>query len=233
MRSQRVAAAARGHELLAGGPARPTSDMSRSAESAGTTPTALVFFALSSRFSQLGLSVKDMFNFCMAPASASDLRLSAALLQFATKYRWGVGAVEMPLRCRRPCHPTHNPLTHPLTHPPSAPARPLPPNCRSKGLPVTLDIAVPDRVPANTEELRHMEAAHQVAMLWLWLSYRFDAEAFPLRAKVGAGGAGRTAGCWKAWWGWEPEAAARPGHRQHESVPVRAAPTAPAHQQLM
>lgn len=36
---------------------------------------------------QLGLSVKDMFSFCMAPASASDLRLAAALLHFATKYR--------------------------------------------------------------------------------------------------------------------------------------------------
>ena len=38
---------------------------------------------------QLNLSVKDMFSFCMAPASASDLRLAAALLQFATKFRWG------------------------------------------------------------------------------------------------------------------------------------------------
>ena len=37
--------------------------------------------------SQLPLSVKDMFNFCMAPANATDLRLGAALLQFATKYR--------------------------------------------------------------------------------------------------------------------------------------------------
>ena len=33
--------------------------------------------------------MKDMFNFCMAPANATDLRLGAALLQFATKYRWG------------------------------------------------------------------------------------------------------------------------------------------------
>lgn len=36
---------------------------------------------------QLGLSIKDMFSFCMAPASASDLRIGAALLNFATKYR--------------------------------------------------------------------------------------------------------------------------------------------------
>ena len=36
----------------------------------------------------LPLSIKDMFSFCMAPASASDPRLAAALLQFATKYRW-------------------------------------------------------------------------------------------------------------------------------------------------
>lgn len=45
---------------------------------------------------QLGLSVKDMFNFCMAPASAADLRLSAALLQFATKYRCGALRVQAP-----------------------------------------------------------------------------------------------------------------------------------------
>ncbi|KAI7846490.1 hypothetical protein COHA_000025 [Chlorella ohadii] len=98
--------------------------------------------AVAAMLGELGLSVKDMFNFCMAPASASDLRLSAALLQFATKY--------------------------------------------SKGQPVTLDISVPDRVPASTEELRHMEAAHQVVMLWLWLSYRFDAEVFPQRDKIQA-----------------------------------------------
>jgi hypothetical protein len=49
---------------------------------------------------------------------------------------------------------------------------------------VTLDISVPNRVPSSTDELRHMEAAHQVSMLWLWLSYRFDAEAFPNRDKV-------------------------------------------------
>lgn len=38
-------------------------------------------------------------------------------------------------------------------------------DCCSKGQPVTLDIAVPTRVPASTEELRHMEAAHQVGGL--------------------------------------------------------------------
>ena len=47
-------------------------------------------------FFQLGLSVKDMFNFCMSPASAADLRLSAALLQFATKYRCGALCVRAP-----------------------------------------------------------------------------------------------------------------------------------------
>lgn len=41
---------------------------------------------------QLPLSVKDMFTFCMAPASATDLRLGAALLHFATKYRRGAAA---------------------------------------------------------------------------------------------------------------------------------------------
>ncbi|KAL4457773.1 hypothetical protein ABPG75_012638 [Micractinium tetrahymenae] len=91
---------------------------------------------------KLPLSVKDMFTFCMAPASATDLRLGAALLHFATKY--------------------------------------------SKGLPVPLDMSVPDRVPCSTDELRHMESAHQVVMLWLWLSYRFDPDIFPDREKVQA-----------------------------------------------
>lgn len=32
----------------------------------------------------------------------------------------------------------------------------------ASGLPVTLDINVPNVVPATAEELRHMEATHQV-----------------------------------------------------------------------
>ncbi len=59
-----------------------------------------------------------MYNFCMAPASATDLRLGAALLHFAGKY--------------------------------------------ARGAPVELAIDVPRRVPANVDELRHMELAHQV-----------------------------------------------------------------------
>lgn len=43
------------------------------------------------------------------------------------------------------------------------PRRLLCPPC-SKGQPVTLGISVPNRVPASTEELRHMEAAHQVGL---------------------------------------------------------------------
>ncbi|PSC71656.1 ATP-dependent RNA helicase mitochondrial [Micractinium conductrix] len=89
---------------------------------------------------KLELSIRDMFSFCMAPASATDPKLGAALLHFATKY--------------------------------------------SKGLPVTFEMAVPNRVPRNTDELRQLESAHQVAMLWLWLSYRFDEEAFPGREQV-------------------------------------------------
>lgn len=88
------------------------------------------------------LGLKDMYSFCTAPASATDPRLGAALLQFAARY--------------------------------------------SRGMPVTLGVAVPRRLPANVEELKHLEAAHQVVMLWLWLSYRFDEEAFPERPKVEA-----------------------------------------------
>jgi hypothetical protein len=119
------------------------------------------------------------------------------------------------------------------------------PSC-SKGLPVTLELAVPTKVPSSTDELRHMEAAHQVGasvwlacraatvasghrvtqvahrcevaasglpdslhactcplptcvqvvMLWLWLSYRFDPEAFPMQDKVG--GSERLG----SWWRW-------------------------------
>eukprot|EP00887_Chlorella_sp_A99_P002877 scaffold6.g2877.t1 len=101
------------------------------------------------------LGLKDMYSFCTAPASATDPRLGAALLQFAARY--------------------------------------------SRGMPVTLGVAVPRRLPANVEELKHLEAAHQVdggipsidweavwnvVMLWLWLSYRFDEEAFPERPKA-------------------------------------------------
>lgn len=149
---------------------------------------------------QLGLSVKDMFNFCMAPASASDLRLSAALLQFATKFRWvwvcglgwggeggggraggraHTGPGQMPAQ-PQPLSPcvyerssyaarglsvtAHITLGLALDYPP-APCVVVVFVC-SKGLPVTLDITVPSRVPASAEELRHMEAAHQVSLLW-------------------------------------------------------------------
>ena len=78
---------------------------------------------------------------------------------------------------------------------PLAPSRVCPPPppppavlCVSKGLPVTFEMAVPNRVPRNTDELRQLESAHQVAMLWLWLSYRFDEEAFPGREQVGTAG---------------------------------------------
>ncbi|KAL0044525.1 hypothetical protein WJX82_011160 [Trebouxia sp. C0006] len=49
----------------------------------------------------------------------------------------------------------------------------------SNGMPATLDIALPDQVPATAEELRHIEATHQVMSLWIWLSHRFGPEAFP------------------------------------------------------
>ncbi len=127
---------------------------------------------------QLGLSVKDMFNFCMAPASASDLRLSAALLQFATKYRWGSGwggnselAVVGGFVGRASGRDARFSLfvsLRPQTQLARTVVLPLPIPARSKGQPVTLDISVPDRVPASTEELRHMEAAHQVGQRGRW-----------------------------------------------------------------
>ena len=41
-----------------------------------------------------GLSIKDMYSFCMAPASSTDLRIQAALWQFASRLARGE-AVEM------------------------------------------------------------------------------------------------------------------------------------------
>ncbi|KAL0019761.1 hypothetical protein WJX79_003104 [Trebouxia sp. C0005] len=49
----------------------------------------------------------------------------------------------------------------------------------SSGMPATLDIALPDQVPTTAEELRQIEATHQVMSLWIWLSHRFGPEAFP------------------------------------------------------
>lgn len=37
----------------------------------------------------------------------------------------------------------------------------------ANGMPVTLDINVPKVVPASAEELRHMEATHQVSSILL------------------------------------------------------------------
>jgi len=41
-----------------------------------------------------GLSIKDMYSFCMAPASSTDLRIQSALWQFASRLARGE-AVEM------------------------------------------------------------------------------------------------------------------------------------------
>jgi hypothetical protein len=88
----------------------------------------------------LPLALPDAYNFSCAPASATDPRLAAALLHFASKY--------------------------------------------AGGTPCTLDIHIPNAVPANIDELRHLESAHQVVALWLWLSYRFHEGAFPERQHV-------------------------------------------------
>ncbi|KAK9817863.1 hypothetical protein WJX72_003314 [[Myrmecia] bisecta] len=47
------------------------------------------------------------------------------------------------------------------------------------GVPVTLDIAEPKKAPASPEELRHMEAVHQIVSLYIWLSFRFKRDMYP------------------------------------------------------
>lgn len=49
------------------------------------------------------------------------------------------------------------------------------------GRPVVLDLALPRTMPSNAEELRRLETAHAIVNLWLWLSQRFEEEAFPGR----------------------------------------------------
>lgn len=86
------------------------------------------------------LSLRDMYSFCMAPASSSDPYVLAALLLFAQQY--------------------------------------------ASGAPVTLDLDLPRALPQNPLELRRLETAHAIVNLWLWLSYRFEPEAFPGREEV-------------------------------------------------
>ena len=43
----------------------------------------------------------------------------------------------------------------------------------SNGMPATLDIALPDQVPATAEELRHIEATHQVCQRRLQCSVKY------------------------------------------------------------
>jgi len=54
----------------------------------------------------------------------------------------------------------------------------------ASGISCPLLIDLPINKPRNLEEVQHLEAAHQVTMLWMWLSYRFDEEAFPGRPNV-------------------------------------------------
>ena len=81
---------------------------------------------------QLELSIRDMFSFCMAPASATDPKLGAALLHFATKYRWGLlrrRGWQVGRLGRRCCPAWQVPSlrVHPLPHHASAPPPPPPP----------------------------------------------------------------------------------------------------------
>lgn len=52
----------------------------------------------------------------------------------------------------------------------------------ASGIPSPLSINLPKKTtPQNLEELKCLESAHQVATLWLWLSYRFEENFFPGR----------------------------------------------------
>ncbi|KAL6767380.1 hypothetical protein ACKKBF_B35050 [Auxenochlorella protothecoides x Auxenochlorella symbiontica] len=97
-------------------------------------------FAAAQLLGETQLSLRDMYSFCMAPASSSNMHVLAALLHFARVY--------------------------------------------ATGAPVTLDLQLPRKLPCNTLELRQLETAHAIVNLWLWLSYRFDEEAFPGREGV-------------------------------------------------
>lgn len=88
-----------------------------------------------------GLSLKDLYLFCMAPASTTDLRINAAMLHFAKRFAAGEAC--------------------------------------------ELEIDPGDVPPSSPNQMRDYEAAHQVAMLWLWLSNRFgDSVYFPNRSKA-------------------------------------------------
>lgn len=54
------------------------------------------------------------------------------------------------------------------------------------GLPCPLDLSPPSKPPETAEEMRGLESAHSIVMLWLWLSYRFEEETFPNREEVQA-----------------------------------------------
>lgn len=84
-----------------------------------------------------GLSLKEKYIFCMAPAATKDLRVAAALLHFARQYA-----------AQQPC---------------------------------VLELDPGNAVPQTPEAMQELEAAYQIVALWLWLSYRFEEEAFPGR----------------------------------------------------
>ena len=87
-----------------------------------------------------GMSLKDLYSWCMAPASTTDLRISAAMLHFAKKY--------------------------------------------ASGQSCEFEIDPGEVAPTTPDAMRDFEAAHQVAMLWLWLSNRFDPIYFPNKEKA-------------------------------------------------
>ena len=52
------------------------------------------------------------------------------------------------------------------------------------GLPCPLDLSPPSKPPGSVNEMRVLESAHAVVMLWSWLSYRYEEETFPNRDAV-------------------------------------------------
>eukprot|EP00803_Ostreobium_quekettii_P007030 evm.model.scf_827.5 EVM.evm.TU.scf_827.5 scf_827:49902-60555(+) len=49
----------------------------------------------------------------------------------------------------------------------------------SRGYPVPCRVFVSEDMPSTEEQLRHLETSHQIVSMWLYLSNRFDEQAFP------------------------------------------------------
>lgn len=142
----------------------------------------------------------DMCNFCMAPASASP----CVPRFFISHNLLPLPQVPLALRdmynfCMAPASATDLRLASALLHFAAKYAA---------GAPVALDIGLPDRVPCNVEELRHLESAHQVRRVSLF-------------GRVGGTGAWASFVSWNAKLGGMPKAVSK--------WPVLAPVTQPPH----